>query len=68
MRTILLIMSTLRVLHDDGLALPETAVQAAVRQAFEQLAAGRPVQPQQDVKDLPDGGDAYQAVLADAGA
>ena len=45
-------------------------MQAAVRQAFEQLAAGRAVQPQQVVTDLPDGGDviAYQAVLADAGA
>jgi L-arginine dehydrogenase len=62
-------MSTPAVLRDDSLALPEAAVQAAVRQAFEQLAAGRAVQPQQVVTDLPDGGDviAYQGVLADAG-
>lgn len=48
---------------------PEPAVQSAVRAAFEQLAAGRAVQPQQVVTDLPDGGDviAYQAVLADQG-
>jgi L-arginine dehydrogenase len=62
-------MSTIAILRDDGPAVPEAAVQAAVRQAFEQLAAGRAVQPQQVVTDLPDGGDviAYQAVLADAG-
>jgi L-arginine dehydrogenase len=69
MSIILLTMSTPKILRDDGLVLPEAAVQAAVRQAFEQLAAGRAVQPQQVVTDLPDGGDviAYQAVLADAG-
>lgn len=49
--------------------LPETAVQNAVRSAFEQLAAGAAVQPAQTVTDLPGGGDviAYQAVLAQAG-
>ena len=69
MRIILLIMSTPTILLDDGSALPETEVQEAVRQAFEQLAAGRAVQPRQVVTDLPDGGDviAYQGVLADAG-
>jgi L-arginine dehydrogenase len=69
MGIILRIMSTPTILRDDGLVLPEAAVQAAVRQALEQLAAGRAVQPQQVVTDLPDGGDviAYQAVLADAG-
>jgi L-arginine dehydrogenase len=69
MRIILLIMSTPKILLDDGAALPEAEVQLAVRQAFEQLAAGRAVQPQQVVTDLPDGGDviAYQGVLADAG-
>jgi L-arginine dehydrogenase len=68
-RIILRIMSTGTILRDDGRELPEAVVQAAVRQAFEQLAAGRAVQPQQVVTDLPDGGDviAYQAVLADAG-
>jgi L-arginine dehydrogenase len=68
-RIILRIMSTGTILRDDGRALPEAVVQAAVRQAFEQLAAGRAVQPQQVLTDLPDGGDviAYQAVLADAG-
>jgi L-arginine dehydrogenase len=62
-------MSDPVMLLDDSYALPEAAVQAAVRQAFEQLAAGRAVQPQQVVTDLPDGGDviAYQGVLADAG-
>jgi hypothetical protein len=57
MRTILRTMGTPAVLLDDGLVLPEAAVQAAVRRAFEQLAAGRAVQPQQVVTDLPDGGD-----------
>lgn len=44
-------------------------VQALVRGAFQQLAAGRAVQPRQTVAELPDGGDviAYQAVLADDG-
>jgi L-arginine dehydrogenase len=62
-------MSSGTILRDDGQELPEAVVQAAVRRAFEQLAAGRAVQPQQVVTDLPDGGDiiAYQAVLADAG-
>jgi L-arginine dehydrogenase len=62
-------MSDPVMLLDDSYALPEAAVQAAVRHAFEQLAAGRAVQPQQVVTDLPDGGDviAYQGVLADAG-
>lgn len=69
MRIILLIMSTPTILLDDGFTLPEAEVQAALRQAFEQLAAGRAVQPRQAVTDLPDGGDviAYQGVLADAG-
>jgi L-arginine dehydrogenase len=51
----------------DVTALQESAVQAAVRAAFIQLAAGRAVQPQQVVTDLPGGGDviAYQGVLAD---
>lgn len=45
----------------------EAAIQADVRQAFVQLAAGQAVQPQQVVTDLPTGGDviAYQAVLGD---
>jgi hypothetical protein len=57
------------ILTSDSAALPERAVQSVVRQAFQQLAAGRAVQPQQVVTGLPDGGDviAYQAVLADAG-
>src|SRR5580693_7241737 len=69
LRIILLIMSSITILRDDGPVPAEAAVQAAVRQAFEQLAAGRAVQPRQVVTDLPDGGDviAYQAVLADAG-
>jgi L-arginine dehydrogenase len=69
MRIILRTVSTPRILLDDGATLPEAEVQLAVRQAFGQLAAGRAVQPQQAVTDLPDGGDviAYQGVLADAG-
>jgi L-arginine dehydrogenase len=57
------------ILTSDSAALPERAVQSVVRQAFQQLAAGRAVQPEQAVTGLPDGGDviAYQAVLADAG-
>jgi len=49
--------------------LPAKATQAAVRRAFEQMAAGRAVQPLQVVTDIPGGGDviAYQAVLADEG-
>lgn len=49
--------------------LPEREVQDAVRAAFLELNAGRAVQPQQVVTELPDGGDVitYQAVLADAG-
>jgi L-arginine dehydrogenase len=48
-------------------SLPERLVQDAVRRAFEQLAAGRAVQPLQVVTALPDGGDiiTYQSVLAD---
>ena len=47
--------------------LPAAATQAAVRRAFQQMAAGRAVQPLQVVTDIPGGGDviAYQAVLAD---
>lgn len=47
--------------------IDEGEVQADVREAFVQLAAGRAVQPPQVVTDLPFGGDviAYQAVLAD---
>ncbi|MBF8185349.1 ornithine cyclodeaminase family protein [Nonomuraea sp. K274] len=57
------------IVDASGPVLSEAAVQALVREAFAQLAAGRAVQPQQVVTDLPDGGDviAYQAVLADAG-
>lgn len=49
--------------------LPVERVQALIRDAFEQLASGRAVQPLQVVTDLPGGGDviAYQAVLADSG-
>ena len=49
--------------------VPEHAIQAAVRRAFEQMAAGRAVQPLQAVTDIPGGGDviAYQALLADEG-
>lgn len=49
--------------------IPEGQVQAIVRDAFRQLAAGRAVQPLQVVTDLPDGGDVitYQAGLADSG-
>jgi len=55
------------ILLDPDTSLSESAVQAAVRKAFAQLAAGRAVQPGQVVTDLPGGGDviAYQAVLAD---
>jgi len=55
------------MLDVDVAALQESAVQAAVRGAFAQLAAGRAVQPQQVVTELPGGGDviAYQGVLAD---
>ncbi|SDL40793.1 ornithine cyclodeaminase family protein [Nonomuraea jiangxiensis] len=62
-------MSIPIIADGSGPVLPETAVQARVREAFAQLAAGRAVQPQQVVTDLPGGGDviAYQAVLADAG-
>ncbi len=62
-------MGTPVILTDlDVVALQESAVQAAVRAAFVQLASGRAVQPQQVVTDLPGGGDviAYQAVLADS--
>lgn len=47
--------------------LPAAATQAAVRRAFQQMAAGRAVQPLQVVTDIPGGGDVitYQAVLAD---
>ena len=57
------------MLDVDVAALQESAVQAAVRGAFAQLAAGRAVQPQQVVTELPGGGDviAYQGVLADDG-
>lgn len=57
------------MLDVDVTALQESAVQAAVRGAFAQLAAGRAVQPQQVVTELPGGGDviAYQGVLADDG-
>ena len=57
------------MLDVDVAALEESAVQAAVRGAFAQLAAGRAVQPQQVVTELPGGGDviAYQGVLADDG-
>ncbi len=49
--------------------VPEHAIQTAVRRAFEQMAAGRAVQPLQVVTDIPGGGDviAYQALLADEG-
>lgn len=49
--------------------LPVERIQALVRDAFGQLAAGRAVQPLQVITDLPDGGDviAYQGVLADQG-
>lgn len=69
MCTILRIMGTPMILQTDASGLVESAVQAAVRDAFAQLAAGRAVQPLQTVTDLPGGGDviAYQAVLADAG-
>ena len=63
-------MATPMVMLDvDVAALQESAVQAAVRGAFAQLAAGRAVQPQQVVTELPGGGDviAYQGVLADDG-
>ena len=62
-------MGTPVILTDlDVVALQESAVQAAVRAAFVQLASGRAVQPQQVVTELPGGGDviAYQAVLADS--
>lgn len=61
---------SIRVLHaDEVVGLPEERVQQLVRAAFEQLAAGRAVQPLQVVTDLPGGGDviAYQAALADPG-
>jgi L-arginine dehydrogenase len=62
-------MSIPSVRADEVGRLPEADVQRLVRAAFEQLAAGRAVQPLQVVTDLPDGGDviAYQAVLADSG-
>lgn len=67
MRIMLLIMSTITLPAPGPGELPEAIVQAAVRHAFEQLAAGRAVQPAQAVTDLPGGGDviAYQAALAD---
>lgn len=69
MRNMLLTMAPPRLLLDDVRVPDEARVQAVVRSAFEQLAAGRAVQPAQTVTDLPGGGDviAYQAVLADAG-
>lgn len=67
MRSMLHTMRTLSVLAGPPAALPVDVARNAVRRAFEQLAAGRAVQPLQVVTDLPDGGDviAYQAVLAD---
>lgn len=67
MRTMLPTVSTPTIPWHLAAAVPERLVQAAVRRAFEQLAAGRGVQPPQVVTDLPDGGDviAYPAVLAE---
>lgn len=62
-------MSTQIFLSKAEAAVAETDVLAAVRGAFEELAAGQAVQPNQVLTELPGGGDVivYQAVLAGAG-